>query len=65
MRNPDRLNDFYDKLKELHKNNFPDWRFMQLILNFIRWQYEKYGDDGFYLEEKRFLERFEDFLKEV
>jgi hypothetical protein len=51
MRNPDRLDPFYNKLCKIHKEKFPDWRFGQLVFNFIRW----YGDP-FYLEEDKFIE---------
>ena len=30
MRNPERLDLFYDELKRIHKEAFPDWRFGQL-----------------------------------
>ena len=59
MRDVKRLDSFYDKMKEIHKTNFPDWRFGQLIINFLRW----YGKDPFYLEEDRFIERLEEFVK--
>lgn len=57
MRNPDRLDSFYEELKKMHKDKVPDWRFGQLILNFIRW----YGDP-FFLEEKGFLEKLREFI---
>ena len=58
MRDVKRLDSFYDKMKEIHKEKFPDWRFGQLMINFLRW----YGRDPFYLEEDKFLERFEEFV---
>ena len=58
MRDPARLDNFYDRLKEIHKENFPDWRFSQFMMNFLSW----YGSDPFYLEETRFLERIEDYV---
>ena len=58
MRDPARLDNFYDKLKEIHKENFPDWRFSQFMINFLSW----YGSDPFYLEENRFLERLEEYV---
>ena len=30
MRDPNRLDDFYEKLKKIHKEKVPDWRFGQL-----------------------------------
>lgn len=52
MRDPNRLDNFYEQLKQIHKENFPDWRFGQFLMNFISW----YGRDPFYLEEGRFIE---------
>ena len=37
MRNPDRLDSFYDELKKIHKKSFPDMRFGQLCSNFFSW----------------------------
>lgn len=37
MRNPDRLDSFYDELKKIHKEHFPDWRFGQWCSNFFGW----------------------------
>ncbi len=60
MRDPNRLDKFYNKLKEIHKKEFPDCRFGQFIVNFISW----YGDP-FYLEENKFLEKVEEFVKSI
>lgn len=50
MREIERLDWFYEELKNAHKE-FPDWRFGQLIYNFLNW----YGKDPFYLEEEDFI----------
>lgn len=60
MRDPNRLNSFYDELKELHKKYFPDWRFGQFMYNFMAW----YGDP-FYLEEKLFISKVKEYIKEM
>lgn len=44
MRDIERLDNFYDKLKHIHKTYFPDWRFGQLISNFLSFM----GKDYFY-----------------
>ena len=62
MRNPNRLDPFYTKLCELHKNIFPDWRLSQLFLNYFAWHYENYGTDGFYVEDDDFIDRFTEFI---
>jgi hypothetical protein len=48
MRKPERLDVFYDKLKEIHKQYFCDWRFGQLIYNLL----SEIGDPFFYEEDK-------------
>ena len=60
MRDPERLNGFYNYLKAVHKRLFPDWRFGQLIMNLIR-----YHGDIFYLEEEDFLKVLDNFVKEI
>ena len=60
MRNPERLDEFYEKIKELHKKYCPDWRFGQLMSNFA----DCVGDI-FYWEEDAFLESFEEYLKKT
>lgn len=59
MRDPNRLDDFYDKLKTVHKTNFPSWRFGQFMFNFFNW----YGQDPFFMEEDKFLELMDKFIK--
>lgn len=60
MRNPNRLDNFYITLRNIHKEYFPDWRFGQFIYNFLSW----YGDP-FFLEESAFIKEVEKFVKEV
>lgn len=43
----------------------PDWRFTQLMINFLSWaQGNGYGD-CFYMEDDEFLEVFNRFMREV
>lgn len=58
MRDPNRLDIFYGRLKELHKKYIPDWRVGQLMYNFIR----DYGDP-YYLEDGEFLAAIEDYIR--
>lgn len=62
MRNPQRLDSFYETLKSIHKENFPDWRFGQLMLNFFGWFAATKKTDGFYLEEGDFLTAFGEYV---
>ena len=61
MRNPNRLDNFYFQLREIHKTKFPDWRFGQLMSNFFGWLYETKKIDLFFPEEDKMLEYFKEF----
>ena len=64
MRDINRLDKFYDELKEFHKKNFPDWRFGQLIVNvFTEWQ-AKTNRDVFFPEEDEMIQIFRDYIEE-
>jgi hypothetical protein len=56
MRDVKRLDDFYDKLKQIHSRSFADWRFGQLMLNFL-------GEcgDPFYWEEDEFISKLKKY----
>ena len=58
MRDPNRLDNFYEQMKQIHKENFPDWRFGQFLMNFLSW----YGRDPFYLEEDKFIEKLNEYV---
>ena len=60
MRDAARLDKFYDTLKECHKKYLPDWRFGQLIINFI-----SDCGDPFYYEEDKMLEKLEEYIKKM
>ena len=51
MRDPGRIDKFYNEFKKVHKESFPDWRFGQLVINFLGWL----GRDPFFLEEDEML----------
>lgn len=61
MRNPDRLDSFYNEFKGLHKTYFSDWRFGQLCSNFFGWLMSKKGVDLFFPEENKMLEYFKEY----
>lgn len=56
MRDVKRLDKFYDELREVHTKSFPDWRFGQLMFNFI----SECGDP-FYWEEDKFIEEIKNY----
>lgn len=62
MRDPNRLDMFYEKLRDIHKKYFPDWRFGQLCSNFFGWlgYYKKI--DLFFPEEDQMLEYLEEYV---
>ena len=62
MRDVNRLDRFYETLKDYHKYYLPDWRFGQLVINFLTWHLSKYGTDGFFVEEDEMLKRFCEFI---
>lgn len=59
MRDKDRIVYVCDEIARLWKDKCPDWRFMQLMNNFISWL----NSDGFYLEEERFLKKFSEYME--
>ena len=65
MRNPDRLYSFYDSLREIHMENFPDWRFGQLINNFMSWLWVVKKVDCFFPEESDMIDYFKEFAEYV
>ena len=64
MRNPDRLDSFYDEMKEIHKKEFPNWRFGQLCSNFFGWLMQKKKVDLFFPEEEDMIEYFREFAED-
>ena len=61
MRDPNRLDKFYDEMKKIHKRSFPDLRFGQLMSNFLGWLYSVKGRDPFFPEEEDMIEYFREF----
>lgn len=62
MRDINRLDKFYDELKEIHKKNFPMWRFGQMIVNVLAdWQ-AKTKMDIFFPEEDEMIQIFKDYV---
>lgn len=66
MRNINRLYGFYNELMKIHMENFPDWRFGQLINNLERWlQINKKIEDIFYIEENAMLHYINEFVEDI
>ena len=54
MRDPKRLDDFYDRMKKIHQEKLPDWRFGQLMENFLG-RLAQQNKMCFYLEDVQML----------
>ncbi len=57
MRDPNRIDPTMEQLAYVWKKCFPDWRFMQFIVNFQSWL----GSDGFYIEDDKIVDKFCEF----
>lgn len=62
MRDPKRLDSFYDKMKEIHKEKLPDWRFGQLMLNFLSMYMTGNETELFYMEDKELIKKLEEYV---
>ena len=60
MRDPKRLDDFYDRMKKIHQEKLPDWRFGQLMSNFLGWLAQQ-NKMCFYLGDAQMLRYFEEY----
>ena len=61
MRKVERLDKFYDELKEIHKKSFPDMRFVQLMMNFLGFVNSTKKRDLFFPESEEMLELFKEY----
>lgn len=61
MRPLERLDTFYDELKEIHKKYFQDWRFGQLCSNFFGWLYKEHKIDLFFPEENEMIKYIKEY----
>ena len=64
MRTIERLDKFYEELKEMHKKCFQDWRFGQLCSNFFGWLISEKGVDLFFPEEDEMIKYIKEYAKE-
>ena len=65
MRNPNRLYDFYDEMRDIHMKSFPDWRFGQLMSNFFGWLMSEKKRDLFFPEEEEMIGYFREFANDT
>lgn len=65
MRNPNRIKPFCDLLATKWEEAFPDWRFGQLMSNFLGWAWEQKNCDIFFIEDDEMKELFENFSEHM
>lgn len=63
MRNPNRLDSFYEELKRIHQSNCPDLRFGQFVINVFDWIENTKKRRPFYLEEEEMRELFQEYMQ--
>ena len=63
MRDPNRIDEFCAELQRAWKTCFPDWRFGQLMSNFLGWVYGEKNRDIFFPEEDEMLEYLKEYAK--
>lgn len=61
MRNIERLDNFYDELKEIHKKSFPDLRFGQFCINVFNWMNTQKQRDPFFPEESEMIKLIKEY----
>ena len=59
MRDPNRIWGVMTQMSIMWHEKCPDWRFMQLMSNFITWL----GCDPFYMEDNEFCDKFHEFME--
>ena len=64
MRDPKRLDKFYDELKTIHKNCYSDWRYFQMMSNVWGWIQSEKKIDPWFLEEDKAIEYIKEFAGE-
>ncbi len=61
MRDVNRILRITSRIADKWYDKCPDWRFMQMVCNFMAWL----GSDVFYLEDDKFEEKFNEFMEGV
>lgn len=65
MRDPNRLDELYLRMKKIHQEKVPDWRIGQFMLNFMSWYSAKYKRDMFYIEDNQFVDAIETYFEDI
>ena len=64
IRNPDRIDVFTSELNRIWKTYYPDFRFGQLMMNFLGWVSCDKKIDTFFIEENKMLTYLKEYCGE-
>lgn len=64
MRDPSRIEPFVRKLADYWETNVPDWRFGQLMSNFLSFVATKTRRDIFFIEEKEMEKLLDEYFEQ-
>lgn len=62
MLNPDRLDALYEKIRDIHKKEFPDWSIPQLLQHIIFWDREFRWE---WRTDEQFIQMLQDYADEM
>jgi len=65
MRDKNRLYGFYGQLCDIHRENFPDWRFGQLFINLTNWLWANKSMDIYIPEEDEIVKYLKEFVLDI
>ena len=63
MRDKNRISVFTKELERVWAQCYPDWRFGQLMMNFLNYVALEYKRDPFFLEESEMLKYLKEYAK--
>ena len=59
MRDPNRIYVICSQIAKAWHDNVPDWRFTQMLCNFLSYM----GSDCFYMEDEVFMKKFNEYMR--
>lgn len=64
IRSPARIDKFTVELNRIWKKYFPDWRYCQLMMNFLGWIAHEKKLDPFFIEENKAITYLKEYCGE-
>ena len=64
IRNPERIDEFTKELNRIWKTYFLDWRFGQLMMNFLSWTQHEKKINPFFPEENKKITYLKEYCGE-